>query len=292
MLNKIIKSLILIFCIFFGVTLKLNADNIIDFDKKGNIKVTLIENSENVVVEGAEITIYKVADATKYNNNLKFEYVDEIKSCDFNLEDLENSNATSEILKCITKDVLSITKSTNDKGIVTFDNLDLGLYIVTQSNKVEGFSVIDSFLVMIPNVIDNEWIYDISALPKTDIYKVMDLIINKVWNTVNENLPHEILVNLYKNDEVIETVVLNEENNWSYTFEDIEASDEYYIKEVNVPKGYIDSYQIVDNVFTIINSDKLPQTGQIFYPIVFLIISGVIFILIGIIILKREFNNA
>ncbi len=292
MLNKIIKSLILIFCIFFGVTLKLNADNIIDFDKKGNIKVTLIENSENVVVEGAEITIYKVADATEYNNNLKFEYVDEIKSCDFNLEDLENSNATSEILKCITKDVLSITKSTNDKGIVTFDNLDLGLYIVTQSNKVEGFSVIDSFLVMIPNVIDNEWIYDISALPKTDIYKVMDLIINKVWNTVNENLPHEILVNLYKNDEVIETVVLNEENNWSYTFEDIEASDEYYIKEVNVPKGYIDSYQIVDNVFTIINSDKLPQTGQIFYPIVFLIISGVIFILIGIIILKREFNNA
>lgn len=292
MLNKIIKSLILIFCIFFGVTLKLNADNIIDFDKKGNIKVTLIENSENVVVEGAEITIYKVADATEYNNNLKFEYVDEIKSCDFNLEDLENSNATSEILKCITKDVLSITKSTNDKGIVTFDNLDLGLYIVTQSNKVEGFSVIDSFLVMIPNVIDNEWIYDISALPKTDIYKVMDLIINKVWNTVNENLPHEILVNLYKNDEVIETVVLNEENNWSYTFEDIEASDEYYIKEVNVPKGYIDSYQIVDNVFTIINSDKLPQTGQIFYLIVFLIISGVIFILIGIIILKREFNNA
>lgn len=292
MLNKIIKSLILIFCIFFGVTLKLNADNIIDFDKKGNIKVTLIENSENVVVEGAEITIYKVADATEYNNNLKFEYVDEIKSCDFNLEDLENSNATSEILKCITKDVLSITKSTNDKGIVTFDNLDLGLYIVTQSNKVEGFSVIDSFLVMIPNVIDNEWIYDISALPKTDIYKVMDLIINKVWNTVNENLPHEILVNLYKNDEVIETVVLNEENNWSYTFEDIEASDEYYIKEVNVPKGYIDSYQIVDNVFTIINSDKLPQTGQIFYPIVLLIISGVIFILIGIIILKREFNNA
>lgn len=292
MLNKIIKSLILIFCIFFGVTLKLNADNIIDFDKKGNIKVTLIENSENVVVEGAEITIYKVADATEYNNNLKFEYVDEIKSCDFNLEDLENSNATSEILKCITKDVLSITKSTNDKGIVTFDNLDLGLYIVTQSNKVEGFSVIDSFLVMIPNVINNEWIYDISALPKTDIYKVMDLIINKVWNTVNENLPHEILVNLYKNDEVIETVVLNEENNWSYTFEDIEASDEYYIKEVNVPKGYIDSYQIVDNVFTIINSDKLPQTGQIFYPIVFLIISGVIFILIGIIILKREFNNA
>ena len=292
MLNKIIKSLILIFCIFFGVTLKLNADNIIDFDKKGNIKVTLIENSENVVVEGAEITIYKVADATEYNNNLKFEYVDEIKSCDFNLEDLENSNATSEILKCITKDVLSITKSTNDKGIVTFDNLDLGLYIVTQSNKVEGFSVIDSFLVMIPNVIDNEWIYDISALPKTDIYKGMDHIINKVWNTVNENLPHEILVNLYKNDEVIETVVLNEENNWSYTFEDIEASDEYYIKEVNVPKGYIDSYQIVDNVFTIINSDKLPQTGQIFYPIVFLIISGVIFILIGIIILKREFNNA
>ena len=261
MLNKIIKSLILIFCIFFGVTLKLNADNIIDFDKKGNIKVTLIENSENVVVEGAEITIYKVADATEYNNNLKFEYVDEIKSCDFNLEDLENSNATSEILKCITKDVLSITKSTNDKGIVTFDNLDLGLYIVTQSNKVEGFSVIDSFLVMIPNVIDNEWIYDISALPKTDIYKVMDLIISKVWNTFNENLPNEILVNLYKNDEVIETVVLNEENNWSYTFEDIEASDEYYIKEVNVPKGYIDSYQIVDNVFTIINRDKLPQKG-------------------------------
>ena len=44
------------------------------------------------------------------------------------------------------------------------------------------------------------------------------------------------------------------ENNWEYTWEQIEASDEYNVKEINVPEGYTPTYKQIANTFIITNS--------------------------------------
>lgn len=272
--------------LFFGFSITVSA-NTVDLSKKGSIEITLKE-SENNKIKDAEITLYHVADATEVNNNLLFSLRSDLNNCSVNLDDLTDSNLESEIAKCINENTTKYVSITNSNGIVKFNNLDLGLYLAVQTKSVEGYSDIDSFLVAIPKVEDNNWIYDIKSKPKTDVYKVIDVTVKKTWNSSSKNLPNEVTIELYEEDELIDTVKLNDENNWTYTFENIKMSDKYNVREINVPKGYTPSYKQEEYVFTVTNTDVLANTGQIFYPIIVLSFLGIVLILSGIKIIKNE----
>ena len=271
----IILTLILFICLITNVS----ADTI-DLTKKGSISVTLKEKSENVLINDAEITIYHVGDASIKDNNLVFNKRSEL-TCEVSLDNLKDANLVNNISKCINDTVIKSVGITNN-GKVTFNNLKQGLYLVSQTKSVNGYSNIDSFLVAIPKVEDNKWIYNINALPKVDIYKVIDLVVEKKWNTINKNIPKYVTIELYKGEELINTIELNEENDWTYKFENIEKSDKYSIKEINIPKGFTPSYKVIENVYTVTNSDTLADTGQVFYPIFIAFFSGIILILFGI----------
>lgn len=266
-------------------------NNIIDFNKFGTIEITLKESSDNTPITGAEITIYQIANATSENNNLVFTYHENIKDCESDLSNLQSENLSKEIDKCIKNiNLPSQTKLTNEEGIVNFDELRLGLYLVKQTNEVEGYSKIEPFLVMIPKVEDNKWIYDTKAQPKTDIIKVMDLSVEKVWNDSSnlEKHPQSVTIELYKGEELIDTIKLNEDNNWIYTWNKIPLSDEYFVKEINVPDEYTDTYRQVGNKFIVTNTKTLVQTGMNLLFVELLAVTGIIFIIIGIICEKRK----
>ena len=288
-MKKIKYLLTFIMLLSIGNLKVLANDNIINFNKKGTITITLKESNENNYVKGAEITIYKIATATSENNNLKFIYLDNIKNCDGDLSNLKDTSLISKIDKCINNINLPIqTKLTNEEGNVKFDNLELGLYLVKQTNQVEGYSKIDSFLVAIPKEIDNKWTYDIVASPKTDIIRLMDIIVEKKWDSITDNTPNEVTIQLLKKDEIIDTIKLNKDNNWTYTWAQIELSDEYSVKEINIPAGYTATYRTVENKFIVTNTKTLVQTGQNIFLIELLLVSGLIFLLIGLIYNKRK----
>jgi len=267
------------------------ADTIVDFSKTGTIEITIKESLEQTPIEGNEITIIEVAEAKSLNHNLIFTYHENIADCEADLSNLKNENLVNEIEKCITnKELPSQTKKTDKTGIVYFDELRLGLYLVKQTNEVEGYSNIDSFLVMIPEVEDNKWIYDIKSKPKTDIIRIMDLSVEKIWNDSSklEKHPSSVTIELYKDEELIDTIILSEDNNWSYTWKKIPLSDEYSVKEINIPTGYIDTYRKENNKFIVTNTKTLVQTGTNILTIELLAIVGIIFILIGIICERRK----
>ncbi len=286
---KRIKIILLSILIFYSTNIYALENNTIDFNSKGSIEITLSEKTDNEKVEGAEILLYKVADAKSENHNLVFEYIDELKSCNASLNDLETKSKSEDIEKCINENINSLKQITDVNGTVKYNDLDLGLYLVKQNNIVKGYSKIDSFLVMIPKITDNKWIYDIKSTPKTDIIRVIDINVKKVWNTSTSNtndsikLPRSIEVELLLNDKVIDTVKLSKDNNWSYTWEDLAKSEEYTIKEINVPKGYTPSYQKDNNTFIVTNTSTLVQTGQMLWIVMLLIITGITFIIISII---------
>ena len=291
MIKKRINYLLVIITLFFGFIISVNAEEInhtVDFSRKGSIKVTLHEMSEDTYVEGAEITIYKIADAYLNGVNLGFKYTEEFSTCSVSLDDLTVDGLSKDISLCVKPDSVGTSLITNSDGVVNFNNLDLGLYLVSQTNKVDGYSNIDSFLVHIPKVIDNSWTYDISANPKTDIYKEIDLVVNKVWNTDDNKLPDKVEIELLLDGDVIDTIILNSTNNWTYTFENLEKSDKYSVREVNIPKGYKASYTNNEYTFTVTNTDTLANTGQLFYSIIVLAVSGLIFILLGAIEMKKD----
>lgn len=289
MIRKRINYLLVVITLFFGfmITVGAKENHTVDFSRKGSIEVTLHEMSEDTYVEGAEITIYKIADAYLDGVNLAFKYTDEFSSCSVSLDDLTIDDLSKKITLCVKPESVGTSLITNDFGTVIFNDLDLGLYLVSQTNKVEGYSNIDSFLVQIPKVIDNSWTYDIIANPKTDIYKEIDLVVNKVWNTDSNKLPEKVEIELLLDGEVIDTVILNSTNKWTHTFKNLEKSDKYSVREINIPKGYKVSYTNNEYIFTVTNTDTLANTGQLFYSIIILAVFGLIFILLGVIEIKK-----
>ena len=281
---------ILLVFLLLGIT-NVNANsNIIDISKKGSLNISLSTN-DSKDIKGAEITIYKVGDVVVENSNLIFKNVPEINSCKIDFTKVEN--ITTSMVECVQNtSVEKETDMTDSEGKVSFTNLDLGLYLVVQTNEVKGYSKIDSYLTMIPEEIDNKWIYDITSTPKTEIYQTIDVKAIKVWNKQNENskLPKFVTIQLLKEDEVLDTVELNKENNWTYTWLDIEKSEKYTVKEINIPDGYTATYKNEGYTFTITNTDKLPLTGQLKWPVIVLFSTGVLFITLGIYESKREQN--
>lgn len=287
------KKLSILLLMLFTFCANILSVNALDFTKKGSIEITLIEKEEQTKINGAELTIYKIADAKEENHNLVFEYVNELSDCKVSLDNLDNDNISEEINKCLNDSVKGISLVTED-GKVNFEDLDLGLYLVKQTNKVEGYSVITPYLVMIPRVINDEWTYNVTSKPKTDIIRVIDLKVTKVWNKANSNisssinLPKEIEIELSKNGEVIDTVKLNSANNWEHTWKDLEKSDMYNVREVNVPKGYTVTYQKEGNLFIVTNTTSLVQTGNMPWLVEIIGGIGLIFIVISLIYNKNE----
>ena len=288
--KKIKYFLIFIILLSVGKANVLANDNIVDFNKLGTISVTLKESKEDKPIKDANITIYKIATVTEKDNNLFYQYQDKITNCQANINNLLNKELSKYLNKCIENlELSSITKTTNKDGFVKFDNLQLGLYLVKQTNKVEGYSNIDPFLVAIPKEENNIWIYDIKATPKTDIIRLMDVIVEKKWDIINSSTrPNEVTIELLKDKEVIDTIILNDENNWTYTWYQIVESESYSVKEKNVPDGYTDTYRQVGNKFIVTNTKTLVQTGQNILIIELLAISGLIFVITGFIINKRK----
>lgn len=294
-MKKNFKKYIVIFVLFIllGISTVKADSNIVDLSKKGSIHISLSTN-DSEVIKGAEITIYKVGVAKIENANLIFQNVPEIDSCKIEFSNIDDREITNSMIECIQNtNVLKETSITDSKGKVSFTNLDLGLYLVVQTNEIKGYSKIDSYLVMIPKEIDNEWTYDIISTPKTEIYKTIDIKVIKVWNKQNKNnkLPESVTIQLLKADEIIDTIELNKDNNWSYTWFDIEKSDKYTVKEINIPNGYTATYKNDNYTFTVTNTDKLPLTGQIKWPITMLSITGLLFIIIGAYNMKRELDE-
>ena len=281
-MKKIIFILI-IFVMFIG---NIKADNIVDLNKKGSISINL--KGENNIV-GAEIQIIQIGKVNIINNNLVFEYIDELNDCNYKLSDENIKN----IEVCIQNKKLNVTtKITDNNGKVLFDNLNLGVYYIKQINKIKNFSQMDPILIMLPKEINNSFEYNIDASPKIEILDLTDIKIKKIWNTdKKDKILNHVTIELYKDKEKIETVTLNEENNWEIVIEGLPKSDSYSVKEINLPKGYTVTYNLNEYTFTVTNTPSLVDTGQITYVYNIILFIGIMLIIVGIILKRREINE-
>jgi len=290
MLKKI-NFMFLILGVFLSFIPIVLADdnNLIDLSRKGEITITLQGATHETPLEGIEIKLYQIATLDIENNNIKFNYLDGFSSCTVDLNNLNKKNIASDLENCRQEnETTSFSKKTNYEGKVKFTNLSLGLYLAMQVNQIEGYSTFDSFLIMIPENIDNKYNYNVDATPKTDIFKTMELKVQKMWFNMYYPIPEKITVALMKDDEIIQTAELGNHNNWTYTFKDIPKYDSYKVIELDVPEGFKVVYREYSNVYMIINIDYLAQTGQNVILIVMLSCIGIMLIIIGLICQKRK----
>lgn len=139
---------------------------------------------------GVEFTLYQVKDT-----NELIQYFDGVSG---DLEVKANSYfVDGDYSKGVTTDVASKwhkSEKTSKDGIVTFKDLQLGLYLVVESKKpVTVTKAVEPFLVSVPmtrigedgKTIPNEWLYDIHVYPKNSTSKG-DVTLKKLGAVVDK----------------------------------------------------------------------------------------------------------
>lgn len=258
-----------------------------DMDRVGSISVTLMEPEGKKPIEGAELSLYHVAEVSlNSENKLSYTFTGEFENCGCPLDAPELSGKLELFIQAEPVDARRIETDAN--GTAVFTELPLGLYFVRQTNTVAGYAPCSSFLVTIPNDGSEGYVYDVNASPKTDVVKLTDISIRKVWNTdASTEAAQSVTVRLMRDGAVIETAVLSEENNWQVVYTDLPESDAYSIVEVDVPNGFTATYTRNGYDFTVTNTAALIQTGQLVWPIPVLAMAGLCLIAVGTTVLRR-----
>ena len=256
--------------------------------KTGSISVTLTEQYEKTPIVGAELDVYYIATVgINMDGKLIYSYTEAFAEAGIALEDPDLAAKLDAYLS--ENEVTALKLHTDTNGTASCTDLPLGLYFVRQTNAVEGFAPCTPFLVTVPMEDAQGYVYAVNASPKTEVAKLTDITIKKVWNTdASTKAADSVTVQLLRNGKVVETAVLSQQNNWQITYTDMPESDAYSIKEVNIPKGFTATYKKNAYVFTVTNTATLIRTGQLIWPIPVLSISGMLLIAVGIMLLQKK----
>ena len=100
---------------------------------------------------------------------------------------------------------------------------------------------------------------------------------------------------------VYDQKILNEENAWSCTWRDLSSDYDWSVTETEVPAGYRTSTNIEDITTVLTNTgtfpviqpeeskeDTLPQTGQLWWPVPLLLVTGGMCLITGRVLQNRE----
>ena len=253
----------------------------------GSISISLKSKDTNKPLEGAELSLFYVASVEMAaDGSLHFFLAGDFAYSGISLDD---PNLLAKLDAFVTDhDIDCRTSITNSQGSAVWNGIPLGLYFVKQTSQVQGFAPCTPFLVTVPLETEDGFVYRVDASPKTDVARLVDITIRKVWNT-DKSAPgsERVTVQLLRGDVIVDTAILNHENDWQITYTNLPESDAYHIKEVSVPKGFTATYSNQGYVFTVTNTPSLAQTGQLVWPIPIFAIAGVVFLMMGFAILRK-----
>ncbi len=261
-----------------------------EFDpaKTGTVSVTLTQPQSQAPLVGAQLQVYFVATVgMDAGGNLHYAYTDSFQNSEIDL----NDPALAVKLDAFVSEhnISSFSITTDESGTATCTELTLGLYLIRQAVAVEGFSPCTPFLVTLPGTDADGYVYEVNASPKTEVAKLTSITIKKVWNTnASAQAADHVTVQLLQNGNVIQTATLNAQNNWQITYPDMPQSDAYSVQEIHVPKGFTATYSQAGYTFTVTNTSTLIQTGQLLWPIPVLSVSGILFLAVGIVLLRKK----
>lgn len=166
------KRLLALLCVIFllaAMVVPAAAAETVDMTRKGSLSITMTYRGK--AVPGGKLTIYRVAEIVCDEYwNYSFRYLPAYEDCEIPVEDLDNSKLAKTLAAIVKKDKLTgIRKTINNKGKVTFTDLELGLYLVVQTTAAPGYSKIEPFVVTVPGQEDGAYVYDVDATPKMDL---------------------------------------------------------------------------------------------------------------------------
>lgn len=195
---------------------------------------------------------------------------------------------------------------TDETGVLVFHGLEDGLYLLVGTpHSVDGTVYVPEAYLL---ALEGE---DVLTQPKFETRQEsegVDYRVMKIWEDgADKDRPLEVEVRLYRDGALYDTVLLSKDNDWQYRWEGLDAASEWTVSEL-VPEGYESRISRDGDTFLVTNTKKdeatepsegttpsegteptapeengpkLPQTGQLWWPVPVLAAAGLILFCLG-----------
>ena len=163
-MKKRLLLLVLLLVLLNCLLMPAYAHEIPDPEQKGSICLSMDWKGEPM--DGGSLTLYRVGDIAESDGDYTFTLVEALKGTGLTLDNVSDL-ALAQKLADAAKALTPITAEIKN-GKVLFDDLEPGLYVVTQSEKqaTSGFLPTQPFLISLPRWEEDGYVYDLTAYPK------------------------------------------------------------------------------------------------------------------------------
>lgn len=235
-------------------------------------------------VSNMQVSLYRVADE---NYNL----VDSFSRYSIDLKQDAQGAANALENRILMDGIEADASNSSDSSYkASFTGLESGIYLVVgkevESNGV--FYMPQVSLVSLSSDLSVDLKYEMSDKPSR-------IHVLKVWKKDNKkSRPKSIEVCLLRSDGiVVDKVVLNSDNQWSTTWDNLSTSYTYSVMETSVPSGYKESCTREKDTIVLTNTgnftdkvkdkkdDELPNSGQLWWPVPVLLFVGLVLFGLG-----------
>ena len=189
------------------------------------------------------------------------------------------------------------TAVTDEAGIAVFSSLPAGIYLlVGDPITVDRVTYTPTpVLFSLPNREEGDTLsWDLTMDGKygeEQLPPLLDYSVLKIWQDGGAaSRPKSITIDLLQDGKVADTVTLSAENNWAYTWEDLDSGFTWTVAERDIPAGYTVRIQQDGVSFIVTNTapttpttpgGRLPQTGQLWWPVSIFAVLGLLCLVLG-----------
>lgn len=242
---SLIKKTIFIFCLTLLLPcIRTEASGIIDPSQ--NAGLILYFTPDSVPAEGTEFRIYKIAEVSGQGT---FSLMEAFRGHAISFENMEQEDwkemaATLQGIVNADKITADYTVKIDQEGKGVVQQMQTGLYLVCGEVFKSGGKCYtpQTYLICIPGrKSDGTWKYQVESVVKFDAEpdKTLTLDFLKVWkNDDAKDRPEKIVVEVYRDRTLYQTIELGRNNNWRYTLRELDSSAVWSVKEKEIPDGY------------------------------------------------------
>jgi hypothetical protein len=165
-IGKRLTALLLSVSLICALGIGANALHRSDLSRTGEI--TMVMKDGDTAVPGGTVEVFQVGEAVLASGG-EFDYVltDDFRKSGVSLDDVESATAAQTLADYAEENLLTGTIHQISKdGKVTFSDLEAGVYLVVQEVGNEAYALVNPFLVELPQNLNGTYQYQVTATPK------------------------------------------------------------------------------------------------------------------------------
>lgn len=156
-----------------AVSMTAFAHDVPDLSRRGSVGIAMRLGED--IVPGGQITLYRVGAVREDDGNYSFVLTGDFTGAEVTLENVQSTGLAGKLAAYAEEHgAAGETKEIDGAGMASFDDLELGLYLIVQNKAAEGYYGTAPFLVSVPMLEDGSWLYDVDASPKVELEKKPD----------------------------------------------------------------------------------------------------------------------